>query len=450
MANKYANNEGTPANTDDALEGPLRIREIKQAYNERLGRDHLMGGVTSPDVIAQGADSADSGYHRRITIREETSDQGGPADTRLNTSSTGINDSTTAKMAEVWVEKHAGTNNETSVRFLGTEGAGNARTVVTTDQTQTLTNKTLTAATLTNPTISGGAGSLDGVSIGQTTEAAGKFSTLESTADTVIGDADTDTLTLKAATNGLSSDEGGTTGANKMYAGIAGEIRMYAGSTEPAGWLFCDGRQLLNTGTGNRSELYAAIGLAYTDTSEFGSSGNKRSSADWFRIPNLCGRIPVGKGTGSDTSGSELGSGALTARTLGHYGAAETHTLTAGESGAGPHYHAVDPQPHVHTLEKFTDYNNGTDALVAAGQMVGSFYFSPRYQDLDATTDATTSTIKASHELNVTGTTETSAQGGATDDAFRTDKTDLNAGVPAASAHTQMQPFVVINYIIKY
>ena len=75
MANKYANDISTPANTDDALEGPLRIREIKQAYNERLGRDHLMGGVTSPDVIAQGADSDDSGYHRRITIREETSDQ---------------------------------------------------------------------------------------------------------------------------------------------------------------------------------------------------------------------------------------------------------------------------------------------------------------------------------------------------------------------------------------
>ena len=52
MANKYALNEATPANTDDALEGPLRIREVKQAYNERLGRDHYMGQVSNPDVIA--------------------------------------------------------------------------------------------------------------------------------------------------------------------------------------------------------------------------------------------------------------------------------------------------------------------------------------------------------------------------------------------------------------
>ena len=36
MANKYALNEATPANTDDALEGPLRIREVKQAYNENV------------------------------------------------------------------------------------------------------------------------------------------------------------------------------------------------------------------------------------------------------------------------------------------------------------------------------------------------------------------------------------------------------------------------------
>ena len=33
MANKNALSEDTPANTDDALECPLRIREIKQAYN---------------------------------------------------------------------------------------------------------------------------------------------------------------------------------------------------------------------------------------------------------------------------------------------------------------------------------------------------------------------------------------------------------------------------------
>ena len=476
MANKYALSEATPANTDDALEGPLRIREIKEAYNERLGRDHLMGGITSPDVIAQGADSADSGYHRRITIREETSAQGNTADTRLNASSTGINHSTTAKMAEVWMEKHSGTNDETSMLFLGTEGTGNQRTVVTTSQEQTLTNKTMTAPILNDATLSGGSGSIDGGASGQREAdaeadpvvtagaAAGKFTTLESTGDTVIGDADTDTLTLKAATNGLSTDEGGTTGANKMYAGIAGEIRMYAGSSEPAGWLFCDGRQLLHTGTGNRSELYDAIGLTYTDTSEFGSSGNKRSSADWFRIPNLCGRIPIGTGTGAGTDGTELGSGALTVRTLGDYGADETHTLTKEESGAGPHYHVLTQTNHDHGIETGSEgYKYVLRRRDDGGSTVASVDTSVGEPDLatskalvaDKATIIASAALDTEEETEAEAITRTETEAEtdpvvSVEDVYRTDKTDLNRGVKAASAHTQMQPFVVINYIIKY
>jgi microcystin-dependent protein len=241
-----------------------------------------------------------------------------------------------------------------------------------------------------------------------------------------------------------------------MYAGIVGEIRMYAGSSEPEGWLFCDGREFLHTGTGNKSELYAAIGLTYTGN--VGSGGNNRTSTDYFRIPNFSGRIPVGKGTGGTTataaevsggtaaSTEDLGVGSLTPRTLGDYGADETHTLTAGESGAGPHYHAVDPQAHTHTYDL---WHNTVSGVTYHGDMVNFVGNNAAVWGTE-TTNATTSTIKASHELNVEGTTETTAQGGDDDDTFRTDKTDLNAGVPAVSAHTQMQPFVVINYIIKY
>ena len=467
MANKYPNSELTPANTDDALEGPQRIREIKQAYNERLSRDHIIGGVTSPDVIAQGADSADSGYHRRLTIKEETAAKGNEADARLNGSNTGINDSTTAKMAEIWVEKHSGTSDETSICFIGTEGAGNHRYVATTTQTQTLTNKTLTAPTINDPTLSGGSGSIDGIAIGTRAAdpsaspavtagaAAGKFTTLESTGNTTIGDADTDTLILKAATSGLSSDASGHAGANKFYAGLAGEVRMFAGGSAPSGWLLCDGSQYAKS---DKAELYAVIGDVYNAPSNNINSGeyaNYIASSSYFRVPDMRGRIPIGAGTGkaSHTTAGADGlhpSETLTARTLGDYGADETHTLSAGESGAGPHYHTTVPDAHTHTFDKFTNYDNSTTSLSAAGQQVGSFYFSPRYQDNDATTDASTSTITAGEELNVTGTLETSAQGSDSDATFRLNKTNLNTGVPAASAHTQMQPFLVMNYIIKY
>ena len=36
------------------------------------------------------------------------------------------------------------------------------------------------------------------------------------------------------------------------------------------------------------------------------------------------------------------------------------------------------------------------------------------------------------------------------ENVYRRNKTNLNPAVKAESAHTQMQPFIVINYIIKY
>lgn len=484
MANKYALNEGTPANTDDALEGPLRIREIKQAYNERIGRDHLIGNVTSPDVIAQGADSGDSGYHRRLTIREETIDQATNADNRLNASSTGINHGTTAKMAEVWVEKSSATGDETSIRFIGTEGTGNEQTVVTLAQTQTLTNKTLTKPILNDATLSGGDGSIDGVAIGQRAAdpdatptpvlagaAAGKFTTLESTGDTVIGDADTDTLTLKAATNGLSSDAGGTTGANKFYAGLAGEIKMFAGSSLPAGWLWCDGAEYIKT---DYAELYTAIGDIYNATANSTSSslyGNYISNSSYFRVPDLRGRAPVGTGQGYDSSDSSITgvdvggdestdvTTKLTTRTLGQYGGGEEHTLSADESGAGPHYHPVnlDDPGHKHSLGE--DVANNVEPS-------GWRYNSHQYRK-DSATDRysennTTGLIaKANAVLDTeeeteaeaitrTGTVAETDPTVSVENVFRRNKSNLNRAVPAASGHTQMQPFVVINFIIKY
>jgi len=297
MANKYALSENTPANTDDALEGPLRIREVKQAYNERIGRDHLIGGVSSPDVIAQGADSSDSGYHRRITIREETSDQATTANTRLNASSTGINDSTTAKMAEVWCEKSSVTGNETSIRFIGTEGAGNQRTVVTLDQTQTLTNKTLTAPVIATVDIN--SGTIDGTTVGANSHSTGKFTTLEATSTVTLGDANADIIGLKGTTSGLTETY---IGANQNFSGLVGEIRMYGGAVAPAGWLLCHGQTINDSDapTGKYSDLIDVL------------VGAGPSSAT---LPDLRGKFPIGAGD-DDTPD-------LTARTIHTVGGSE-------------------------------------------------------------------------------------------------------------------------------
>ena len=59
---------------------------------------------------------------------------------------------------------------------------------------------------------------------------------------------------------------------------------MFAGSTAPAGWLICDGRSVSST---DYPELYAVIGTTY------GGYGTN------FQLPDLRGRFPVGKNSGT-------------------------------------------------------------------------------------------------------------------------------------------------------
>ena len=412
MANKYALNEATPANTADALEGPLRIREVKQAYNERIGRDHLIGGVTSPDVIAQGADSSDSGYHRRITIREETSDQATTANTRLNASSTGINDSTTAKMAEVWVEKSSATGNTTSIRFIGTEGAGNQRTVVTLDQTQTLTHKTLTAPTLTTVDINSGA--IDGTAIGANSHSTGKFTTLEATGAVTLGDANADIISLKGTIKGETETY---IGANQNFSGLVGEIRMYGGSAAPAGWLFCHGQTINDSDapTGKYSDLIDVL------------VGAGPSSAT---LPDLRGKFPIGAGDDDDPN--------LTARTLHDVGGAETFTLA--KANMPRHKHDVefsqgDTTKHNHVAGITDDSTPGSEAykwllrrLDSGAWSTGAGDTSVGEPDLVASGEIQEVTHTVSHE---------GGDGSGTADEDGT-------------AKSHMPPFYVVNFIIKY
>lgn len=61
-----------------------------------------------------------------------------------------------------------------------------------------------------------------------------------------------------------------------------GEIRLFAGSYAPAGWAFCDGRQLQIS---EYDTLFALIGTTY--------GGDGVTS---FAIPDLRGRVPVHMG----------------------------------------------------------------------------------------------------------------------------------------------------------
>lgn len=88
-----------------------------------------------------------------------------------------------------------------------------------------------------------------------------------------------------------------------------GTVTAFAGKTAPNGWLLCDGQSY---SISTYRDLYNAIGTTY------GGYGQS------FQVPDLRGRFPVGKDTG-------------TFATLGGKGGEEKHTLTVAEMPAHQH-----------------------------------------------------------------------------------------------------------------
>jgi microcystin-dependent protein len=96
-----------------------------------------------------------------------------------------------------------------------------------------------------------------------------------------------------------------------------GSVSMYVGTVAPEGWLLCDGSPYLKAVYPALWGVLSLHGIAYEDDS------------DNFKTPDLRGHVIVGAGAGPIT----------TARTIGEYGGAETHTLLLEEIPS--HQHAI-------------------------------------------------------------------------------------------------------------
>ncbi len=91
-----------------------------------------------------------------------------------------------------------------------------------------------------------------------------------------------------------------------------GMISPYAGATAPTSWLLCDGSAVSRT-------TYSAL-FAITSTTYGVGDGSTT-----FNLPDLRGRVPVGKSTDTEFD------------TLGETGGAKTHALTSGELASHTH-----------------------------------------------------------------------------------------------------------------
>jgi len=216
-----------------------------------------------------------------------------------------------------------------------------------------------------------------------------------------------------------------------------GTVTQFAGSSAPTGYLLCQGQSLSTTTFGN---LFNVIGYTY------GGSGSS------FLLPNLQNRIPVGKGPDAEFD------------TLGETGGAKTHTLTTAEMPS--HTHTQDSHNHTQNSHNHTQNShnhsqnshnhsqnqhnhpvpangsvyvtNGTGDSGEAGIITGGGgYGLSSATFTTATNNATTATNQAATATNI-ATTATN---------IATTATNQNTG--GGGAHNNLQPYIVLNYIIK-
>jgi len=213
----------------------------------------------------------------------------------------------------------------------------------------------------------------------------------------------------------------------------AGVISQYGGSSAPTGYLFCQGQEVSRT---TYAALWTAIGTTY-------GSGDGSTT---FNLPDLRQRVPVGK----------YSSG--TFATLGATGGAEniilsTANLPAHTHDVNParftsaaedsHTHSVDPPStttssngnHKHDLDGVaenynTDTYSGNGGDGDAGRIYDTDYAGEHTHTVNIAAFTSGAGSAHSHTINVPNTTSTS--------------------VGSGTSFSNVQPFIVLNYIIKF
>jgi microcystin-dependent protein len=205
--------------------------------------------------------------------------------------------------------------------------------------------------------------------------------------------------------------------------GAPGIISQFAGATAPPGYLLCDGTAVSRS---TYSALFTTIGIAY-------GAGNGTTT---FNLPNLQNRIPVGKGPDTEFD------------TLGETGGEKSVTLTSSQIPAHSHpntlsSNTVASSGHAHGPGSYAAGIGATNNNIAAIGYVASFV---RGGGPGQSTYTITGGIGGAQNFNhytpVYG--ESDGANGTTTVGI-TNQNNTGGG----GAHTNLQPYIVVNYIIK-
>jgi microcystin-dependent protein len=167
----------------------------------------------------------------------------------------------------------------------------------------------------------------------------------------------------------------------------SGVIWPYGGSSAPSGFLLCDGSAVSRT---TYADLYSAIGTAY-------GTGDGSTT---FNVPDLTGRVPAGKEATATRLTSAVGG--VDGGTLGASGGTQSVTLTQAQIPA--HTHSAG------TLSGSSAVTSLNNAASGSGT------------DISRTISGNASAVV------ITGST---------------------GSIGSDSAHANVQPTLIVNYIIK-
>ncbi|BDF57924.1 hypothetical protein CE91St36_07410 [Christensenellaceae bacterium] len=192
------------------------------------------------------------------------------------------------------------------------------------------------------------------------------------------GRSETQVMSQRAVTDAIDAGGGGGAGGGEFEP--VGCMKFYAGETLPDGYLWCDGQSY--PANGIYKKLFDVIGTAYNQTDD---------AEGTFRVPDMRGRVGVGKNAG-------------TFDTVGKTGGEEAVTLTSVQSGLRAHGHPIA-------------YPAGCDGMVL-----------------------TRTGAAGGHIAATSGV------------ALSTGMPSINnvAATDAIDSHENMPPYLVCNYIIKY
>lgn len=221
--------------------------------------------------------------------------------------------------------------------------------------------------------------------------------------------------------------------------GPTGTVTMFAGASAPTGWLICDGSAISRT---TYADLFTAIGTTY-------GAGDGSTT---FNLPNLKGRVPVGQ----DAAQTEFD-------VLGETGGAKTHTLAATEMPVHTHVqnaHTHIQNSHTHTEPSHTHTQPGhahTSALGDGFQTYQAGVVSRGRVQLNTTTTnpyviGAASSVDGVNYGGYPSTTATNNGTTPTNDAATAtsqNATAVNQNAGSGAAHNNLQPYVVMQYIIK-